>query len=189
MILWSKQGVSVRKLEAGDADHLVRWLSDPRVLEYYEGRDRPHDMAMVQEHFYRDDQIEACIIQLDDRDIGYIQYYHVDPEEREVYGYGEGDGRIFGMDQFIGEPDCWNRGIGTRLIQGMVSYLTNTLQADKIVMDPQTWNARALRVYEKCGFRKIKLLEKREWHEGEYRDCWLIEYNAANGGEKRDESL
>ncbi|WP_308737715.1 GNAT family N-acetyltransferase [Paenibacillus sp. AR247] len=93
LILWSKQGVSVRKLEAGDADHLVRWLSDPRVLEYYEGRDRPHDMAMVQEHFYRDDQIEACIIQLDDRDIGYIQYYPVDPEEREVYGYGEGDGR------------------------------------------------------------------------------------------------
>lgn len=188
MILWSKQGVSVRKLEAGDADHLVRWLSDARVLEYYEGRDRPHDMAMVQEHFYRDDQIEACIIQLDDRDIGYIQYYYVDPEEREVYGYGEGDGRILGMDQFIGEPDCWNQGIGTRLIQGMVSYLTNTLQADKIVMDPQTWNARALRVYEKCGFRKIRLLEKREWHEGEYRDCWLIEYSAANGEEKRDES-
>lgn len=47
---------------------------------------------------------------------------------------------------------------------------------DKIVMDPQAWNERALRVYEKGGFVKKKYLEKHEMHEGELRDCWLIEY-------------
>lgn len=36
----------------------------------------------------------------------------------------------------------------------MVSYLITHEKTDKIVMDPQTWNKRALRVYEKCGFVK-----------------------------------
>jgi aminoglycoside 6'-N-acetyltransferase len=58
----------------------------------------------------------------------------------------------------------------------MVDYLINTKRADKVVMDPQTWNERAIQCYEKCGFRKVKLLPKHEFHEGDYRDSWLIEY-------------
>jgi aminoglycoside 6'-N-acetyltransferase len=45
-------------------------------------------------------------------------------------------------------------------------------------MDPQTRNTRAIKCYKKCGFKKIKILPKRELHEGEYQDCLLIEnYN------------
>lgn len=60
-------------------------------------------------------------------------------------------------------------------------YLIAEHQAERIVMDPQTWNERALHVYEKCGFRKLALLPKHEYHEGEMRDCWLIAYDAADG--------
>lgn len=45
-----------------------------------------------------------------------------------------------------------------------------------VVMDPQTWNKRAIRCYEKCGIKKVKILPEHEFHEGRYRDCWLIEY-------------
>lgn len=105
-----------------------------------------------------------------------MQFYEIDDEELKVYELQDFTGAIYGMDQFIGEPDYWNRGIGTRVIQETVNYLAEHRKASKIVMDPQTWNTRALRVYEKIGFKKMKLLEKHEWHEGEYRDCWLIEY-------------
>jgi aminoglycoside 6'-N-acetyltransferase len=160
-----------------DALLLAKWLSDPRVLAYYEGRDRPHDLEMVKKHFYeRSKDITQCIIEYEDRAIGYIQYYLITDEERIEYGNGEFQGNIYGMDQFIGEIDYWNKGIGTELIKSMVSYLITHEKADKIVMDPQTWNKRALRVYEKCGFVKKKYLPKHEWHEGEYRDCWVIEY-------------
>ena len=49
--------------------------------------------------------------------------------------------------------------------------------------DPQAWNERAIRCYEKCGFKKVKLLPKHELHEGEYRDCWQIEYKSKRSGE------
>ena len=81
------------------------------------------------------------------------------------------------MDQFIGESTYWNKGVGTQLVSAMVAYLIEEKGADRIVMDPQTWNERAIRCYEKCGFKKVKLLPENELHEGEYRDCWLIEYS------------
>ncbi|MNN49917.1 Bifunctional AAC/APH [compost metagenome] len=80
------------------------------------------------------------------------------------------------MDQFIGKPSFWNRGIGSQLVRETVQCLLEVKQASKIVMDPQCWNQRALHVYEKNGFRRKKLLPRHEWHEGELRDCWLIEY-------------
>jgi len=177
MIIFEKQEIRLRTLQLNDAALLVKWLSDPVVLEFYEGRDRPHDLELVKEHFY-DEQAEVtrCIVQYKERDIGYLQFYLIDDEELEVYGYVGFEGQIFGMDQFIGEPDLWNQGMGSRLIKETVNYLIEAKQAEKIVMDPQAWNKRALRVYEKIGFVKKKYLEQHEQHEGELRDCWLIEY-------------
>jgi len=179
MILFHERGISIRTLKDKDADLLVKWLSDPIVLEFYEGRDRPHNMDLVKKHFYEHtEEITQCIIQYKSSDIGYIQFYLIDEEEKEIYDYKNYIGKIYGMDQFIGESDFWNKGIGSLLIQETVNYLKVTKGANKIVMDPQAWNTRALRVYEKNGFVKKKYLEKHEWHEGELRDCWLIEYES-----------
>ncbi|WP_433747604.1 GNAT family N-acetyltransferase [Falsibacillus pallidus] len=168
--------LGVRLLERKDAELLAKWLSDPAVLEFYEGRDNSFDMDKVIEKFYpEEDEETRCIIEYDDAAIGYIQFYEADVESRQLYGYEDDAQVIYGMDQFIGETSYWNKGIGTLLVQSMVKYLIEEKQADRVVMDPQTWNERAIRCYEKCGFKKVKLLPKNEWHEGEYRDCWLIE--------------
>lgn len=58
----------------------------------------------------------------------------------------------------------------------MAKYLVENKQAGKVVMDPQTRNVRAIKCYENSGFKKVKILPKRELHEGEYQDCWLMEY-------------
>ncbi|SEB49133.1 GNAT family N-acetyltransferase [Paenibacillus sp. GP183] len=177
MILYEHIGIKVRTLTESDAVLLVQWLNDPAVLLYYEGRDRPHDEELVRRHFYeKRERITQCIVEKEGRPIGYIQYYPISEEERLEYGYAEAKERIYGMDQFIGETDCWNKGIGTELVSSMADFVITHEHADRIVMDPQTWNTRALRVYEKCGFVRVKILPQHEWHEGENKDCWLIEY-------------
>ncbi|OAB47136.1 GNAT family N-acetyltransferase [Paenibacillus antarcticus] len=177
MIILEENEMSIRQLRSEDSTLLHKWLSDPVVLEYYEGRDHPHDIALINKHFYENREgITSCIIQYKGKEIGYIQFYLIDEEEKEIYGYVEFDGKIYGMDQFIGEVEFWNKGIGSRVIKEMRNYLISNKEAKIIVMDPQAWNTRALRVYEKNGFIKKKLLEQHEWHEGELRDCWLMEY-------------
>ncbi len=177
MILFQKDELSVRELTEKDAITLVKWLSDPTILEYYEGRDRPHNLQQVHKHYYENrDNITQCIIEYKGKEIGYVQFYPITAEEREKYGYKNYEEPIYGMDQYIGEVDCWNKGIGTKLIKSSTEYLTSK-GINKIVMDPQAWNHRALRTYEKCGFIKKKFLPKHELHEGEMKDCWLMEYN------------
>lgn len=177
-MLFCSDHLGIRILTEADAPLLVKWLTDPQVLEFYEGRDRPHDLEMVKRHFFKDpDPVTRCMVVYRNREIGYVQFYPILEEEREEYGCQDEQGALFGMDQFIGETEYWNQGIGTSLVKCITRHLVS-LGADAIVMDPQTWNVRALRCYEKCGFRKVKLLPKHEWHEGAERDCWLIEYRA-----------
>ncbi len=176
MILIQGEQIGLRLLQPEDAALLWKWLNDPDVLAYYEGRDRPQSREDIREGFYEDkSEATLCIIQFMGNDIGYLQFYPLDDEDKQSYGYGENDGVIYGMDQFIGETAYWNRGIGTGLIGEVARYLFSCQGADKIVMDPQAWNERAIKVYEKNGFVKKRLLPRHEWHEGEYRDCWLIE--------------
>lgn len=177
-MLFQNRKLGVRILKKEDAAQLSSWLSDPAVLEFYEGRDNPFDLERVEREFYDpDEEGVLCIVEFDGVPAGYIQFYEVSDEERKRFGYADRSEVIYGMDQFIGEPELWNKGVGTLLVQGMVNYLTDVKKADRVIMDPQSWNARALRCYEKCGFKKVMLLEKNELHEGEYRDCWLMEYS------------
>lgn len=176
-MLFQNNAIKVRELEPKDNNLLAEWLSDPFVLTYYEGRDNPFDIEKVNEKFYvpNDDEVR-CMVEYEGIDIGYIQYYQLDKESRGTYEYLNDSLVIYGIDQFIGETNYWNRGIGTLLVKSMVDYLITQKCADIVVMDPQTWNGRAIRCYQKCDFKIVKPLPKHEFHEGEYQDCWLIEY-------------
>lgn len=180
-LIFHQHGLLVRRLQHSDAPLLVKWLSDPRVLEFYEGRDRPHDLEMVRRRFIlkRGNPVQGCIVEYQEKPIGYIQFYPVTEEERDKYGYPSTES-VYGMDQFIGEPEYWDRGIGTLLVRAMTEHLLHSKRADRVAMDPEVWNRRAIRCYEKAGFKKVKLLSKHELHEGEMRDCWLMEYTKSN---------
>ena len=180
--LINEGNLQVRELERVDKVLLSKWLSDPEILRYYEGRDNPFDIEKVEQAFFDDEEnVVRCLIEFSGIPIGYVQFYIVDEQERQVYGYDNSSEIVYGMDQFIGESAYWDKGIGTQLVRSMVTYLTEEEDADRIVMDPQTWNERAIHCYEKCGFEKVKLLPANELHEGEYRDSWLMEHVAKTG--------
>ena len=155
-------GVSLRLLLPEDAPYLLKWLTDPVVLEWYEGRDNPFTPEKVQEHFYCEDEVSRCAILYKERPVGYVQ----------VYPFEDG----YAMDQFIGEPDCWGKHMGRTFIGIILDYLVKNKNARAVYVDPRTVNERAIRCYEACGFKKVKLLPKSELHEGEYQDCWLMRY-------------
>lgn len=178
MIFCKSDKLTIRSLEHQDKHLIVKWLSDSQVLQYYEGRDNPYNEELVEEKFYTYNASKTrCIIEYYQKPIGYIQYYFIDEEEREEYGYSNFKGIIFGTDQFIGETKYLGQGIGKGLMKLMVDFLLTVKGAQKIVLDPQTWNERAIKCYEKSGYIKVKLLIKHELHEGELKDCWLMEYD------------
>lgn len=178
-VITSKGELAIRRLEAGPQDygHMARWLSDPVVLDFYEGRDHPYTLEMVQKDFDpaagEEEGLIPCILEVEGRPVGYLQFYPVEDEGREEYDFHE-EGVTWALDLFIGEPSYWNRGYGTRFVNLLLHYLFEQHSADWVILDPHVDNERAIRVYEKCGFRKLKVLPEHEWHEGRYVDCWLM---------------
>jgi aminoglycoside 6'-N-acetyltransferase len=175
--------LSIRLMRDEPSDYLVmaKWLSDPRVLEFYEGRDHALSLEQIQSEYAPrtrgDEDVTPCLIMLQSAAIGYIQFYLVGEDSRNSYGLPDDYDleSVYGIDQFIGEVSCWNRGLGTRSISLLLRNLFQTKGARKVILDPHTTNLRAIRCYEKCGFRKVKILKAHEMHEGVLRDAWLME--------------
>ncbi|WP_459502717.1 GNAT family N-acetyltransferase [Bacillus sp. C1] len=176
-MLFQKGSLSIRYAIEDDVNAISKWLTNSEVLQYYEGRDHPQSPEKVRTSFINipKGKEKRCVVEYAEEAIGYIQIYPIDSEWKELYGYKEAQ-NIWGMDQFIGEPTYWNKGIGTELVQDAIIYITDELGAEAIAMDPRVSNERAIRCYEKCGFRKVKILKEHELHEGELEDCWMMEY-------------
>jgi aminoglycoside 6'-N-acetyltransferase len=162
-----------------DYTTLATWLTDPVVLEYYEGRDNPFPLARVLQKYAPRTQglhpTTPCFLLDTDRPIGYLQYYPSSPADRAAFDLPP-TATPFGIDLFIGEATSWNRGRGTTFVQLAIRYLTAVCKATHITVDPHVDNPRAIRCYEKCGFTQRKRLPQHEYHEGAYRDSWLMVY-------------
>lgn len=55
----------------------------------------------------------------------------------------------------IGERDCWSKGYGTETTYLMLDYGFNGLGLHNIMLDPVSFNERAIRAYRRVGFREI----------------------------------
>ncbi len=172
-----RQDVSIRLMRDDIHDYglISKWLSDERVLEFVFGRDNAYDLDRArQKHGPRvrgEGPVVPCILVHRSRPAGFLQFYRVlDGKEYDIEDV-EG---VYGVDLFIGEPELWNQGIGTKTLSALIDYLFSDLEALRVVIDPRVSNPRAIRCYEKCGFSKIKVLPEHELHEGAYCDAWLM---------------
>ena len=177
------ENVVVRAMRHHETDYrlLAKWLSDHRVLKWYEGRDKVFSFDAVLAKFspraQGADPVRPCFIELSDQPgeqskaIGYIQFYPVaNPADYEL----EDATNTWGFDLFIGEPAYWGSGAGTKALAALVAHVFQHEAARRCVIDPRVVNGRAIRSYEKVGFRKLKVMKARDQHEGAKRDNWLM---------------
>lgn len=124
--------LTVRPLEKADGPHLFRWLNDPDVLQYYEGRDKPQSWEAIQSRFLSKtgNPVRGCLIVFDDRPTGYLQVYPLTPAQQREYGLPLGES-IFSLDLFIGEVTRWNQGLGTQVVRLVSHALTSDYDAQE----------------------------------------------------------
>lgn len=155
------EGLSIRYMTEQDFPLMAKWLSDKRVLTYYGDPNQPFDLEKISKKYLPrvngEIPIVPCIIEYNDMEIGFIQYYKITEQQLIDYGYNDHP-LTLGIDQFIGEINFWNKGIGTVLVQSILQYLFKVKNAKRVILDPDISNRRAIRCYEKCGFKRVKEL-------------------------------
>jgi RimJ/RimL family protein N-acetyltransferase len=134
--------LSFRPLSTTDFPLLLTWLSADHVKQWWnDGDDTLEKIAL---HYGAEEPDVARFILMKSTEvgkspIGYFQYYIVSKN-------------TIGIDQFIGEANYINQGIGTAAIKLFLEMIVTKHQPQQIIIDPHPKNQRAIRCYEKVGF-------------------------------------
>ena len=150
--------IAFRPLAEADIPMLKRWLEDPDVSPWYEEDSTELD-ALRAEYLpivTGEEPTRGCIIRIDGRDVGYIQCYVIDDHPDYARQLAVDPGAV-GIDLFLGEPWARDRGYGAAAIRALLREVVfGEMGAAVAIIAPAPDNARAIRAYEKVGFRWVK---------------------------------
>ncbi len=142
-----------RPMSTADLPLIRRWLTKPHVSEWWGEPDQ--QFALVSDDLDHA-AMEQFIVAIGGQPFAYLQCY--DPQAWPDNGLGTLPSGTRGIDQFIGEPAMVDRGHGSALIRGFIEGLLEA-GTPRVVTDPDPANGRAVRAYEKAGFRKDRLVD------------------------------
>ena len=152
------RAVRLRPVTSDDSARLAEILADPEVARWW-GR---FDLQRVHRELVTpDDGTVPFAVEADGQLIGLIQYW----EESEP------DYRHAAIDLFL-DPAWHGRGLGADAIRTLVRHLFQQRGHHRITIDPAAHNQRAIRSYERVGFRPVGVMRRYErgpdgtWHDG-----------------------
>lgn len=146
---------SFRPLTTADLPLLHSWLSRPHWTEWW---GPTPTLAEVEAEYgawiNNPAQVQPHIALLDGEPFGYIQSY-VAMGSGGGWWEAETDPGVRGIDQSIADAAQLGKGLGTAMVKAWMAKLFADPQITRIQTDPDPSNARAIRCYEKAGFRAV----------------------------------
>lgn len=140
------KNLTIRNAAAGDAPLLAHWWNDGKVMAH---AGFPKGLGTTTEKIAcdiandSDDTRRRLILLLNGAPIGEMSYYNIGSQTAEI-----------GIK--ICESDYQEKGFGKILLSMLIRHLFQSGYT-KIVLDTNLKNTRAQHVYEKLGFRKLRV--------------------------------
>ena len=158
--------VVLRPLTEADVERIVELGADPEVARWWPGLTPEEVLPKARGE---DEDITVFAIVVDGEVAGMIQHHEEsDPEYRHA-----------GMDLFLGTA-FQDRGLGTDTVRTLARHLVRDLGHHRLTIDPAADNERAIRCYEKVGFRRVGVMRE-YWRDadGVWRDGVLLDLLAS----------
>ena len=155
--------VTLRPLRPEDEADLVAIIGAPENREWWPGYD---EERARREYFVEpDDDTTVYVIEHEGAVVGMIQSYEDD----------DPDYRHAGMDITLA-PTATDRGLGTDAVRTLARHLFEHDGHHRLIIDPAAANARAIRCYQKVGFRPVGVMRQYETDgHGGWRDGLLLD--------------
>ncbi|MDP2586435.1 MAG: GNAT family N-acetyltransferase [Candidatus Komeilibacteria bacterium] len=146
----------LRLLTLADASaEYAGWLKDPEVNKFLETRDSSIEdlQNFIQKQINDQNSLFYGIFdKSNDKHIGNLKLEPIDwPNKKAVFGI------------LLGDKNYWGKGIGTEATQLIVDYAFGDMGLEQIQLGVIDSNHRAIRVYEKVGF-KVTEIKKQSVH-------------------------
>ena len=160
--MFSKDNIKFRKLQMEDLPLMHKWLNEPHVHEWYD-KDKQNTSEEITNRYapkIREEKPTDCYIVLyENNPIAYIQTYKVNdwPEFGDYVGV---DDNTASVDLFIGDSSYMGKGFGSLMLKKFLSEII--FANEKIttcIIGPEPKNTRAIKAYEKVGFKYVKIVQ------------------------------
>ncbi len=145
--------INFEKVSFEEIPLLISWFKKEHIREYWVSILNKTDEEITNKYMKRlkEDVIEMFIIKKNNVKIGFIQTYLLeDPKQFMI------SDKCKGIDLFIGDEKFLNQGFGTETLK---RFLKNKVFSDSSIkfacIDPEVKNKRAIRAYEKVGFKHV----------------------------------
>lgn len=153
--------VTLRPLGKEDRGEVRRILDDPTVARWWGpgGLDRRLDET------FADDGTQRFVILVEGQVVGTVQYHEED----------DPDYRHAALDVFL-DAEHQGHGYGADALRTLSRYLVDVRGHHRLTIDPSAANARAIRAYERVGFRVVGLMRRYErGPDGTFHDGLLMD--------------
>jgi aminoglycoside 6'-N-acetyltransferase len=154
--------VVLRRATADDVEEVFAILSTPEVARWWPGE----TLASVRDTLTsRVPHEQSFVIEHEGTAIGIIQCAEeLEPEYRHA-----------GIDVAL-HPAWHGRGLGTDAVRTLARHLFEGAGHHRVTIDPAADNHRAIRCYEKVGFRRVGVMRKYErGPDGTFHDGLLMD--------------
>lgn len=143
-----------RLITADDIPLLFEWLSRPHVSEWWGEEPIEEVRESYASKASAESSTRAYIVSRAGTPIGFIQSYVAAGSDGGWWTDIDDPG-VRGIDQYLANADELGKGIGSAMIGAFVASLLDDPSVTRIITDPSPRNHRAIRCYEKVGFKRI----------------------------------
>ena len=167
--MWRGEKVELGAVEREYLPKYVEWLNDWEVSQYLmPGVPFITSLESEAEWFEhlrqrRDDFIFAILALPEKRLIGNCGLHNLDWKNRKG---------VLGI--FIGDKDYWGKGYGTDATRTLLRFAFEQMGLNRVELDVYDFNPRAIRAYEKAGFRRDGVRREALYRDGEFHDIYLM---------------
>ncbi|MGW4225830.1 GNAT family N-acetyltransferase [Streptomyces bauhiniae] len=120
---------------------LADWFSDPAFVRHWGGRPLTREEVSAKYIGRRRPAVVSLLILRAATPVGYAQYVPTGPREG-------------GIDLIL-HPHAQGQGLGPDAARALIRHLHTALGWDRVTVDPETANLRAVRAWRKAGFRAV----------------------------------
>jgi RimJ/RimL family protein N-acetyltransferase len=159
--------VNVRSLVREDILNIVKWKSDPEIADLVRGGPIHTSIEIENKRFDRrmegGETIRLLVETKQKKAIGFISLGEIDKENKKAE-----------LGMLIGEKDFWDRGYGTDALITLLEHLFTRLDFNRIGLEVFDYNLRAMKAYEKIGFKVEGIQRQGLYRLNKFHDIYIM---------------
>jgi RimJ/RimL family protein N-acetyltransferase len=167
--MWCGEKVQLAAVQRDYLPKYVEWLNDWEVSQFLmPGIPFPLNIENETDWFEqrrkdKDNIIFAILTLAENHVIGNCGMHRIDLKNRSA-----------NMGIFIGDKNYWGKGFGTDATRTLLHYAFEQLGLNRVELEVYDFNPRAIRSYEKAGFRRDGVRRQALYRGGKFHDIYLM---------------